>query len=114
MLDAETLVREEILQKTPTRCRHSYSEAIQLVADHRLKGCDKTMSHPKIKRVQEWLQHHPPATSSANVPPPIVSTGTTDCEASGEYTGKTFNCIVINQERVQSNFENVQFLFLVI
>lgn len=87
VLDAETLVREEILQKTPTRCRHSLSEAIQLVADHRVKNCAaKVMSHPKIKRVQEWLQHNPP-TVAENVPSSIISAGTTDCEASGEYTG---------------------------
>ncbi|KAJ6632637.1 Klarsicht protein [Pseudolycoriella hygida] len=80
VIEAETLVREEILSKTPSRShRQSYAE----MSVHK-SGCDNkaTMSYPKIKRVQEWLHHQP---STPPTPLPLSHVGT-DCEASGEYT----------------------------
>lgn len=92
VMDAETLVREELLMKTPQRNgRHSFSEAAAAAATLSPSRKPKTPAvldtHPKIKRVQEWLEHQPIAT---NCPPPLLSrtATTTDCEASGEYTGK--------------------------
>lgn len=89
VMDAETLVRDEILMKTPIRNRHSISES----SPSRKKSggsvsADLSLSttHPKIKRVQEWLQHQP-ASVNCTGPPPLLSAATTDCEASGEYTG---------------------------
>lgn len=87
VMDAETLVREEILMKTPIRNRHSISES----SPSRKKSggsniVDSSTTHPKIKRVQEWLQHQPAAVNCTG-PPPLLSAATTDCEASGEYTG---------------------------
>lgn len=78
VIEAETLVREEILAKTPSRNhRPSFAET----SIHK-SGCDNkaTMSNPKIKRVQEWLHHQP------SIPPTPSSQVGTDCEASGEYT----------------------------
>lgn len=88
-MEAESLVREEILMKTPTRGRHSFSgpsgggsrRKTSLAVELPEKG-----THPKIKRVQEWLQHQPNAVSAVETV--VISTGITDCEASGEYTGK--------------------------
>ncbi|KAG4070669.1 hypothetical protein HA402_013589 [Bradysia odoriphaga] len=80
VMEAETLVREDILSKTPSRNnRPSFGEM-----SVRKNGCDSkvTMSNPKIKRVQEWL-HHQPSTPPT---PLTLSRAGTDCEASGEYT----------------------------
>ena len=84
-MDAETMVREEILQKTPTRSRHSVSESMSSVG-HK-KSNDKCLpnTHPKIKRVHEWLQYQS-SNLNSTVPPPPLPTVITDCEASGEYT----------------------------
>lgn len=86
VMEAETLVREEILMKTPSRCRHSFSGPSEggsrrkpaLAVDVSEKG-----THPKIKRVQEWLQHQPSCGSEVVEKSSVI----TDCEASGEYTG---------------------------
>lgn len=76
--------------KTPHRNRHSISES----SPSRKKSggsvsADLSTTHPKIKRVQEWLQHQP-ASVNCTAPPPLLSAATTDCEASGEYTGTFF------------------------
>lgn len=93
-MDAETLVREEILMKTPTRGRHSFSGPSGLAiggGSSRRKTvlavemADKG-THPKIKRVQEWLQHQPTGANETEVAG--LSAANTDCEASGEYTGE--------------------------
>lgn len=91
-MDAETLVREELLMKTPQRARNSFSETSS--PSRKPKGAAAVVpdplnhTHPKIKRVQEWLEHQP--VGGANCPPPPLTrtATTTDCEASGEYTGE--------------------------
>lgn len=86
VIEAETLVREEILSKTPSRNhRQSFAE----MSVHK-NGCDNkaTMSYPKIKRVQEWLHHQP---STPPTPLSLSQVGT-DCEASGEYTTGIDQC----------------------
>lgn len=96
VMEAETLVREEILMKTPTRGRHSFSgpsgggtrRKTAVAVEFAEKG-----THPKIKRVQEWLQHQPSTSTVAEVVG--VRAATTDCEASGEYTGKRILYIVL-------------------
>lgn len=93
-MEAETLVREEILMKTPTRGRHSFSgpsgagtrRKTALAVEFAEKG-----THPKIKRVQEWLQHQP-SGGAAGTEVVGLSAATTDCEASGEYTGEFTHC----------------------
>lgn len=94
-MDAESLVRDEILMKTPARNRHSISEVTHVgvssssSSNLRKKSSgsgDASITHPKIKRVQEWLEHQP-VVPNLNGPPPLLSAATTDCEASGEYTG---------------------------
>lgn len=93
------MVREEILMKTPTRNRHSFSEVAHVgITSSNLRkkssgsggggGSVPALTHPKIKRVQEWLQDQSIVPNSNGPPPLLLSAATTDCEASGEYTGK--------------------------
>lgn len=91
VIDAETLVREDIFNKTPTHSQNSFSENSPVTIRKKSAG-EKVMAttHPKIKRVQEWLhQQSTTVVLGANVPPPpLLPVVSTDCEASGEYTGK--------------------------
>lgn len=82
VIEAESLIRDEILAKTPIRYRQQNAEAC-VSAPSTIRKADKSVLNPKIKRVEQWLKNQ---THSVCVLPPI-STLATDCEASCEYTG---------------------------
>lgn len=105
-MDAETLVREEILQKSSLRHPNSSTE-IRVDESAKLEQNAKVPHYPKIKRVQEWLQHQPILhAGTSDTPPPLASAGTTDCEASGEYTG-----IFQNLNLIRFFFQLFSFVF---
>lgn len=83
VLGAESLVRDEVIMRAQgfQTVGPKMSHATPKI--HR--GSDGVLTSPKIKRVQEWLEHQPLSSSSTTVPPfpPLA----TDCEASGENTG---------------------------
>ncbi|GAB0096851.1 hypothetical protein DMENIID0001_124230 [Sergentomyia squamirostris] len=80
VLDAENLIREETTKKS---CSALAEVMLMSSTSSSRRKCEKKMMHnPKIKRVQEWLEHQP--IDAATNPPSSVPT--TDCEASGEYT----------------------------
>ncbi|XP_059619344.1 klarsicht protein [Phlebotomus argentipes] len=79
VLDAENLIREETTKKS---CSALAEVMLMSSSSSSRRKCEKKMMHnPKIKRVQEWLEHQP---TDVMANPPSVPT--TDCEASGEYT----------------------------
>lgn len=90
VLEVESLVREETcFLKTHMRYGQPDASAMSQTLPNRKKS-DKNslLSNPKIQRVQNWLQHQPTSTISLDTAKPtLLSAGTTDCEASGEYTG---------------------------
>lgn len=83
VIEAESLVRDEILAKTPIRSRQQTTE-VSVSAPSTMRKMDKTLLNPKIKRVEQWLNNQ---TTTVSIPPPSPTLAT-DCEASCEYTGK--------------------------
>lgn len=86
VLEVENLVREEVSLniQSPKKSRNLYSELFMLPVNNTKRHikCEKIMSYPKIKRVQEWLERQPVDENNMSKP----SAPTTDCDASGEYT----------------------------
>lgn len=80
VLGAESLVRDEVIMKAQGFQVNSASSRMS----HATSSIHKSELHqsPKIKRVQEWLEHQP-MTISPNILP-VPGTLGTDCEASGE------------------------------
>lgn len=77
VLHAETLVRDDILLKTPSRYRRQSADVAL-----KLQPIDAYLADPKKERVQQWLQNHP----QTPLVPTFNSSLTTDGEASCEYT----------------------------
>lgn len=83
VIEAESLVRDEILAKTPIRYRQQTTD-VSVSAPPTVRKTDKALLNPKIKRVEQWLKNQ---TTIVSIPPPSPTLAT-DCEASCEYTGK--------------------------
>lgn len=83
VLGAESLVRDEVLYKAQ-ELQVAGSRMCHAVASVHGGTVDGPLSSPKIRRVQEWLERQPPSGSTLPPSAPL----TTDCEASGENTGK--------------------------
>lgn len=84
VLGAESLVRDEVILRAQGFQAAGSKMSHATPSVHR--GSDGLLNSPKIKRVQEWLEHQPLNASGSAVPPfpPLA----TDCEASGENSGK--------------------------
>ncbi|XP_063696240.1 klarsicht protein [Culicoides brevitarsis] len=85
VLGAESLVRDEVIMKA-----QNFQASVSGRMSHATATIHKQESllqSPKIRRVQEWLEHQP-ISMSGNVMP-VTGLLSTDCEASGEASDDT-------------------------
>lgn len=80
VLGAESLVRDEVIMKAQGLQLSSCSRMSHATSS--IHKSETLLQSPKIKRVQEWLEHQP-MTVSGNLMP-VTGLLSTDCEASGE------------------------------
>lgn len=83
VLGAESLVRDDVLMKAQ-EFQVSGSRMCHAVSTVHGGSNEGGLNSPKIRRVQEWLERQPPAGAALPPSAPL----TTDCEASGENSGK--------------------------